>query len=265
MEDLEDDEHKVALAQWYKFMDAHGKGGLPRKIPKRPVMTLPYGATRQSCTRYIFEGIIGIEGNDKSKWVIKVGRFKASTFLTPYLWASIGEVVVAARVAMDWLQSCAGIVAKEGPLYWFTPDGFPVYQAIYKTEDIRVRTQLAGDLRLKISQYTDEICPRGMRSSVSPNFVHSMDAAHLRETVRRCEELGITDLACIHDDYGTHACDTDTLHSVIREAFIHLYSTHDPLQEFSDQQVDMGHKMPSMPPKGTLDIEQVRHSKYFFG
>lgn len=265
LEDLIEDEHKVALMQWYKFMDFHGKGGLPRKIPKRPVMTLPYGATRQSCTKYIYEGIVSIEGTDKEKFVIKVGRFKASTFLTPYLWASIGEVVVAARQAMDWLQKCAGIVAKEGPLYWFTPDGFPVYQAIYKTEDIRVRTQLAGDLRLKISQYTDEIDPRGMRSSVSPNFVHSMDAAHLRETVRRCEELGITDIACIHDDYGTYACDTDALHSIIREAFIHLYSTHDPLQEFSDQQTELGHIMPEMPTKGDLDIEQVRHSKYFFG
>ncbi|MDV3197440.1 MAG: DNA-directed RNA polymerase, partial [Sweet potato little leaf phytoplasma] len=32
--------------------------GIDRKITKRPVMTLPYGATRQSCTEYIWEALV---------------------------------------------------------------------------------------------------------------------------------------------------------------------------------------------------------------
>lgn len=260
------DESKVALAQWYKFMDKWAKGFLPRVIPKRPVMTLPYGATRQSCITYIFDGIRKTEGKDKTQWTMKVGRFRAATFLTPYLWSSIGEVVVAARVAMDWLQKCARIVAKENqPLTWKTPDGFPVFQRVNKTEDVRVCTELAGYIRLQVSNFTDQVDPRSMASAASPNFVHSMDATHLRETVRRCAAVGITDLACIHDDYGTHACNTDELHSAIREAFIYIYANHCPLTEFRDTQVNMGHELPEVPPKGELDIQQVRHSLYFFG
>lgn len=264
--DLEQDDHKVALMQWYKFMDAHGKGGLPRGIPKRPVMTLPYGATRQSCTTYIHEGIVKAEGKDKSRHVIKVGRFKAATFLTPYLWASIGEVVVAARQAMDWLQKCAGIVAKENePVFWTTPDGFPVFQKLNETKSIRVRSQLAGSIQLRLDEYTDDIDSRGMRSAVSPNFVHSMDATHLRETVRRCAKAGITALAVIHDDYGTHAANTGELHRHIREAFVFIYSNNCPLTQFKETQEALGHTLPDVPAKGTLDINLVLQSKFFFG
>lgn len=266
LDDLASDEHRAALKQWYVFMDTHAKGFLPRVIPKRPVMTLPYGATRQSCTTYIFDGIVKTDGKDKTKWTIMTGRFKAATFLTPYLWASIGEVVVAARLAMDWLQDSAGIVAKtNAPLTWFTADGFPVFQRINKTTDVRVQTQLAGTMRLKISVYTDDIDSRGMRSSSAPNFIHGCDATHLRETTRRCDDEDITDLALIHDDFGTHACNTDALHRIIREAFVFIYETTCPLEDFKNVQESKGHMLKPLPPKGELDIRDVLNSPYFFG
>lgn len=266
--DPDDKDHVEIMRGWKKFMYEYGSGtALPRGLPKRPVMTLPYGATRQSCTQYIYEGIVKFDGKSMSDAsVFKTNRFKAATALTPMLWSSIGEVVVAARAAMDWLQKSAGVVGKEGkPIFWDTPDGFPVWQAEYKTEDIRVRTQLAGSFRLRLRPYTDEISSRAMRQSISPNFVHSMDASHLRETVRRCLQEGINDLACIHDDYGTHACDTDNLHRIIREAFVHLYDTYDPLVDFKDFQECLGYELPELPPKGTLNIKDVLDSEYFFG
>ncbi|QOE32149.1 DNA-directed RNA polymerase [Rhizobium phage Paso] len=256
--------------QWYRIIERYGKGTtLPRVFPKRPVMTLPYGATRQSCTKYIFEAIGKTEGKvgkAHHDLIIPTGKFKASTYLTPLMWQSIGEVVVAAREAMDWLQKCAGVVGKQNtPIHWTTPDGFPVWQAVYKTEEVRVRTQLAGDFRIKLNNWTDDIDVRAMRQAVSPNFVHSMDATHLRETVRRCADEGITALACIHDDYGTHACNTEALHRIIREAFVFIYENHCPLTEFSDTQTELGHELPDVPAKGNLDIRLVLQSKFFFG
>lgn len=259
-------ENLTVLLQWYSFMDKWGKGYLPRVIPKRPVMTMPYGATQQSCNAYIFEGIIKSEGKDKTQHTIPTGRFRAATFLTPYLWASIGEVVVAARQAMDWLQKCAGVVGRgNDALTWTTPDGFPVFQKIMKQSSERVRTQLAGSIQLRINVPTEDVDSSGMRSASAPNFVHSMDANHLRETVRRCKAEGITDLAVIHDDYGTHACNTDALHRIIREAFVFIYETHCPLTEFKERQESFGYKLPDVPSRGTLDIRQVLDSPYFFG
>lgn len=264
---VQTEEERGLNTLWVRIIEKYGKGiTLPRVFPKRPVMTLPYGATRQSCTKYIFEAITKTEGKKKEDAVIPTGKFKASTYLTPLMWKSIGEVVVAARLAMDWLQKCAGVVAKtNAPIHWTTPDGFPVWQAVYQTEEVRIRTQLAGDFRIKLNNWTDDIDTRAMRQAISPNFVHSMDATHLRETARRCADDGIIDLALIHDDYGTHACNTDRLHKHIREAFVYIYTNHDPLAAFAEVQAQLGHAMPELPAKGTLDINDVLRSEYFFG
>lgn len=258
-----DTEQDVQYQAWARFAQQYGVlGAIPRKMAKRPVMTLPYGSTRQSCTAYIFDSLVDLD----EKCIIPERRFKHSVALTPLLWDSIGEVVVAARHAMDWLQKSASVVSKtNSPVYWDTPDGFPVWQAEYKTDMIRVSTQLAGEFRIKLRPYNDEINPRAMRQSISPNFVHSFDANHLRETVRRGMDAGISDWACIHDDYGTHAADIDTLHRVLREAFVHQYEAFDPLSDFKDFQECLGHELPDLPGRGTLNIQDVLKSKYFFG
>jgi len=57
-------------------------------------------------------------------------------------------------------------------------------------------------------------------SSLLPNFIHSIDAYHMRETIRRCD-IGIDDLSfwAVHDAFGTHACDVDTMIGLVRHTF----------------------------------------------
>lgn len=248
--------------RWLDFCAAYGKGSIPRSMAKRPVMTLPYGATRQSCTQYIFESLL-----DTDREFFE-GNFKAACWLTPYLWESIGDVVIAARSAMDWLQKCAGQVSKANvPVYWKAHDGFPAYQGTVKIKTFQIETQLAGRFQLKIGKFTDDMDSNKQRLGVAPNFVHSCDSAHMREVIRRAKDHGIVDLAMIHDDYGTHAADTDTLHQIIREAFVDIYEEFDPLAQFSDMNADTDnvYQLPAMPTKGSLDIRQVLDSRYFFG
>jgi len=247
-------------AQWVKFFDAHGEGFLPRNIAKRPVMTLPYGSTRQSCTEYIFEAILK---TDKSFFV---GSWKAAVWLTPYLWDSIGDVVIAAREAMSWLQKCSGVISKTNQaIEWFATDGFPVYQVSHIIDTYKIETQLAGKFQIRLGKYSENINPNKQRLGVAPNFVHSCDSDHLRATVRAAASEGITDLALIHDDYGTHACDTDALHRIIRETFISLYAENDPLAAFKAANEREGTTLPDLPAKGVLDLASVRTSPYFFG
>ena len=243
---------------WLAFIDKHGDGTIPRKLAKRPVMTLPYGSTRQSCTKYIFEYVMA---TDRTHFG---GNFKSACWLTPYLWSSIGEVVVAARDAMRWLQQVAGVLSKDNePITWKAPDGFPVYQGTRVINSQKIETQLGGRFQLRVGNFTDDIDRNRQRNSVAPNFVHSQDAAHMRAVVRQCKAEGISPLAFIHDDFGTHAADTARLGEIIRETFVDLYEKHDPLKALAEQYEE--YELPELPVYGSLDIQSVKQSEYFFG
>ena len=105
-------------------------------------------------------------------------------------------------------------------------------------------------------------------SGIAPNFVHSYDACHLQVTVANMAELGVQDYAMIHDSFAVHACDTQTLASVLRESFIAIYSgdTLGNLMLELEQQLppEVFAELPAPPAMGTLDINCVRDSEYFF-
>lgn len=240
--------------------DKDGRASIPRSLAKRPVMTLPYGATRQSCTGYIFEAILETDRNFFD------GNWKAATWLTPILWSSIGDVVVAARDAMGWLQKSASAISKANvPIKWKAIDGFPVYQGTRVITTVPIETQLAGRFQLNIGSFTEDMDKNKQRNGVAPNFVHSCDSAHLRAAVRAAYNEGITDLALIHDDYGTHACDTDALHRVIRSTFVAMHTVYSPLAAFRASNEHGGVVLPPLPPVGALDLAGVHESPYFFG
>jgi DNA-directed RNA polymerase len=103
-------------------------------------------------------------------------------------------------------------------------------------------------------------------NGISPNWVHSMDASHMRATVRACWREGMRSFCLIHDSYGTHAGNAAVLAEVLREQFVEMYS-QDVLQSFKEElemQLPEGKKLPPLPPKGALDLELVKQSKYFF-
>jgi DNA-directed RNA polymerase len=249
------------LTSWIGFSKKYGDGTIPRSMAKRPVMTLPYGATRQSCTRYIHASILE---TDRSFFT---ANFAAACVLTPILWESIGQVVVSARDAMAWLQASAVSMNRvNAPIQWTTPDGFPVVQDQRKVETVKIDTQLNGRFQIRVGTRTEDLDKPAQRSGISPNFVHSLDGAHLRATVRKANARGIYSLAVIHDDYGTHAADTDALQECIREAFVEQYTENDPLAAFkSEQEASSGTVLPDLPSYGSLDIQTVRSSQYFFG
>ena len=245
---------------WLKFLA--GKG-LPRKLAKKPVMTLPYGSTQRSCTDSILDFLADVDDENFPAG----SRMKSSTYLTRHLWAGIGDVVTSAREAMDWIQQVASVMAKKNePLIWVTPTGFPVYQGTNKIKTRRIRTHLGGDLQMQIGDFTDELDPRRQSSGSAPNFVHSMDASHLLLTVLAAQASGVQDFAVIHDSYGTYACDTADLHRHIRETFVHMYGNSSALSEFREQQVARtGIDLPLPPSQGDFEVSDVLTSPYFFG
>ena len=242
--------------------------GFDRKATKRPVMVLPYGGTRYSSKDFVEEYIKErAEAGDTPPWE---KNWEAAMYLSFLIWDSIGEVVVAARSAMTWLQKTALIAAKEGlPVNWTTPVGFPVLQAYRDVKSQSVYTRV-GDKIVKLALVSDKtkLSKRRQAQAISPNFVHSMDAACLMLSVCRGLDRGIQHYAMVHDSYGTLAADMDALAVELREAFIDLYS-HDVLEDFRINVVaglseENAAAVPPCPPKGRLDLRSVRESLYFF-
>lgn len=234
-----------------------------RSLVKRSVMTTPYGVTKRSAIDYVIEDTLR-KGEypcfDKTEYM------QAAMVLMDSAWPAIGDVVVKGREAMDWLKKSARVIVKgftddeEPVIVWTSPSGFPSSQAYFEYEELRIRTHLAGESRIRVRREVDEADINRHANGLAPNFVHSMDAAHLHLTTERAAALGIKDLAMIHDDYGTHAANAETLFEVIRERFVYMYVTRDPIKEFRDKYP----RIPQPPENGSLDINEVLRSRYFF-
>lgn len=228
--------------------------GVTRKCSKRPVMTVPYGAKQSSTRTYIYEYANDnwplFELDESHKW-------EFANYLTPVLWESISEVVIAARAGMDWLQKCK----ITDYVKWLTPIYFPVYQYYKEVDSILVETNLSGRIRLTINDLNKEGSPKkaAQKAGVAPNFVHSIDSTHMVMTINMVDQI---DLAMIHDDYGTHAGNTQHLFDTIRQSFHKLYTEHNPLEEWA---VQVNADISKIPKYGSYDIEDILNADYFFG
>lgn len=237
--------------------------GMPRSLSKAPVMTLPYGSTQQACTASIYKWYR--EKAERS--FAENTAFRHAIFLAPILWESIGEVVIAARAAMSWIQDCSSIISKAGhDIEYTSPIGFPVIQKRMKYTSRQIETQIGGRLQLRLAKSTAEVDVRKQRQGSSPNFTHHGDACHMMMLIVACADEGIEDFAMIHDDFGTHACDAQRMQTLIAETFVELHTEHDILAEFKRVHEDRHDLLlPPLPERGDLDVHEVLESLYFFG
>ena len=67
-----------------------------------------------------------------------------------------------------------------------------------------------------------------MSSSICPNFIHSLDACHMRTVINRMSEE-IEDLSfwAVHDSFGTHAVSIGKMQKTIIESFWEMHEGRD--------------------------------------
>ena len=71
----------------------------------------------------------------------------------------------------------------------------------------------------------DRVDKPGMRRGLSPNFIHSLDAYHMRTSIRKLSEDCKDQLSfwAVHDAFGTHACDVPLMRQAVKEKFVEMY------------------------------------------
>jgi len=98
----------------------------------------------------------------------------------------------------------------------------------YQNEDAEEIRKLLTHGSYSLQRYADKEVDRidrpGLKRGLSPNFVHSLDAYHMRTSIRELSE-SIDQLSFwpVHDAFGTHACDVPAMRQVVKEKFQDMY------------------------------------------
>ncbi|UUY00961.1 DNA-directed RNA polymerase [Sphingomonas sp. J315] len=254
--------------------DPWRNGKVIRAISKRPTMTFVYSATRFGMQDMILSALRDLDRANaeagKLPHLEGADNYAAALYLSHVMYEAISEVVSAASGAMGWLRDVARVaVAANEPIRWTTPDGLPVEQSYRELYGRRVKAHWMGrQIKVTLAVEGSGINSRGQINGIAPNFVHSLDAAHLRAVARGAKARGIDYLAVIHDSFGTHAARTDELVTILRETFVDQYRP-DVLARLRDEIVeqlppDLAEQIPPLPPKGTLDLDDIERSPYVF-
>lgn len=292
------DIYAVVAAEAQRIVDASDdpaavpwKGArITRRVVKRPCMTYVYSATKRAMADQIRAELAELDraANERGGEPYLRGHdnFLAGSWLANMLFKLIGDTVPAARTAMAWLKSAAKAVSNlDVPLWWTTPAGLPVLQRYPQTKPQtvnvtfrkqRLQLQLHDDAgRNSLGEWTGAGGVRSMDArraidGIAPNFVHSLDAAHLMMTVTAAKDAGITDVAVIHDSFATHASNMDGLSGLLRRTFIDLYKS-DPLLAFRNEALDQIQSLggspdllPPLPLTGSLDLRSIEDAAYMF-
>lgn len=237
------------------------KGKVNRRLTKRNTMTQPYSVTHQGMKNQLVSELNEMEAENKKFWIGE--NWLAAMFLADLNSRAIGAVVRGARVGQEYLVGVTRDLALQGNWVAYTTPltGFPVIQKINRTQVERITTAI-GRLSIKTT-IPDSLDVKKMRSGVAPNYVHSLDAALLGDTVLRLAKVGCTKFHMIHDSYGVPARFAEDLNREVRESFIELFET-DPLTNWYYQVKSDHEVLPEDVMINTLDLQDVRDSHYIF-
>lgn len=233
--------------------------GIPRGLVKRPTMTLPYGLTQRSVAGYLYSDYLAktdIPGLDDSM------KFKTAVQLTPYVWEALKDTQKATMEVLQWLRGAIGELQGRGAstrIEWKTPDGFLAQQFAAEYDESRIRTWCGSPISIRWSEQGIEPSPRRHRTAFPPNFIHSMDATHLRELTRRLKAAGCDSFAMIHDDFGVPVGFSDTSWRITRESFRDQYLGN--MMTFLREQWDLG--LEELP-QGDWDPNEVVRARFAF-
>ncbi|CCF75976.1 DNA-directed RNA polymerase, mitochondrial [Babesia microti strain RI] len=240
-------------------------GLLKRKVVKQTVMTICYGVTRSGAVEQIKRQIIELYPSQMQIEEVH----SLSQYIADKILSSINKVFKEAMKIKRWLDKISLAHNSLGiPINWLSPIGLPCHQPYSKYTKMHVVSPLQC---LNISDPDpDNPDKQKQKLAFPPNFIHSLDATHLMMTAEALliNDKRLCNFAAVHDSYWALPSDVDTMNVAIREEFVKLY--RQPIlknlyQFCSDRLGYLGNELIPEPPEiGSLDIDAVTKSKYFF-
>jgi DNA-directed RNA polymerase len=223
-------------------------------------MTYVYSATRYGVQDMILQTLRELDAEGEP-YLGGADNYEAANYLSYIMFEAIAEVVSAATTAMEWLRSVAKVASqRRRPLTWTTPDGFPSGRTTASPTGSGSRS--TGGAADQADAGPRQLRPghRGQANGIAPNFVHSLDAAHLRALARAAKGGRDRLPGVVHDSFATHAARTDDLARLLRETFVEQYEPDLLASSATRSRPTPGKQVPPAPEFGELDLEEVRRS-----
>jgi len=247
----------IALTPPYLQAALNWEGRVTRKTVKRGTMTTPYSVTPQGIRQQlIMDGFCD---------EIPGSLYHNANYMRDCITHAVGKVVTKANEVMGWLKSLVSLAfEEEKAIFWTTPAGMRVDQAYVKPKTRVVVTAL-GKYRYQVHDMAERKLHKSKQSnSVSPNYIHSVDAAHMASVVLSLWDSGVRDMSMIHDSYAVHACHVPLMRQAILENFVEIHRV--PLLDVLHEEVSQQLESPVPPPPeyGDYNIEDTLQAEYAF-
>ena len=235
-----------------------------RKCAKRPCMTYAYGVTLHGCVRALKE-------DGHCDWAGENKGLAAKYIGTVLMNEAIPSVVSASYQFMAWAKELAKQVNEAGDyLEWETPIGNIIRHNYYEDKKVRLRVDSQLVVFSIPAEKDAKLSTSEMISGIAPNFIHSLDASHMLDTINRMYNDGISSFSMIHDSFGCHANEVPKMHKHIRESFVEMYDNNNPSLVLAETTAkkstaeDWESCTIHPPSRSSLDIHDVLQSEYFF-
>lgn len=192
-----------------------------RKICKTPVMVSNYGGTTGGRTDILWNMMreLGCE----RKWISR----KNAALFSKLIGDSISGVLNGGKAFETYIHKMNNLIAKGGKhIWWTTSDGFHVVHIKNKELKSKQVSCLLPGARRKTTiikkQFSDKVSVAKMKSAISPNYIHSLDAELLRRVALKMKNVGIQDSDWIHDSFGCHPNHVDVMLDITKQEFAKL-------------------------------------------
>tara|TARA_R110001606_G_scaffold311450_1_gene458362 strand:- start:426 stop:2753 length:2328 start_codon:yes stop_codon:yes gene_type:complete len=211
-----DENEKQTLEFFYGLLKENG-----RKICKVPVMVSNYGGTAGGRTEILWNMFreLGVS----RKWITR----RVASKLGKIIGDSITGTLKGGKAFEIYIHQMNNIIAKENkPVKWTTSDGFHVVHL--KNKELKpkqVTCMLPGARRSTTiikKSYSKDVSAKKMKSAISPNYIHSLDAELLRRVALKMKTAGIEYSDWIHDSFGCHPNNVDQMLQITKTEFAKL-------------------------------------------
>ena len=220
-----------------KCKDLLNDKNLDRNRIKKPILMIPYGGTDFGMINYL----------ETKKWNDNITNSHLH-FLVKQIRTALDQIFPSCKYVMDYLKDSQATT-------WTTPSGFIVEQNYYIKESKQVRTKFnESSLWLCYTYDTKTLDKKKIRNSITPNFVHSYDAANVHLALSEVYKAkGFKSLVTIHDSFAANAQEIEPFIKQVKKNLVNLYTWSNRCELYKN-----------LKPLGNFDLNHIINAPYVF-